>query len=84
VTWKQEIQLRDLDLNQSIEITCNYCNRTYYEQPSILLKQGDSMRYVYLNEIEKRLFCRYRGCNGSVKIALINDTETEGFSGGLP
>ena len=51
MTWKQEIQLRDLDLNQSIEITCNYCNRTYYERPSILLKQGDSMRYVYLNEI---------------------------------
>ena len=84
MTWKQEIQLRDLDLNQSIEITCNYCNRTYYEQPSILLKQGDSMRYAYLNEIEKRLFCKYRGCNGPVKIALINNTETEGFSGGLP
>jgi len=84
VTWKHEIQLRDLDLHQLIEITCIHCNRTYYEKPSVLLKQSNSMRYIYLNEIEKRLFCKYRRCNGPVRITLINNTETEGFSGGLP
>ena len=84
MTWKHEIQLRDLDAQQSIEVTCRRCGRTYYEQASALLKQGDAMHYVYLNEMEKRLACKYRGCHGPVRITLMDNTETEGFVGGLP
>jgi hypothetical protein len=84
VTWKDELQLRDLDAQQSIEVTCRRCARTYYEQASALLEQGDAMRYVYLDEMEKRLACKYRGCLGPVRITLMDNTETEGFVGGLP
>jgi hypothetical protein len=84
VTWKDELQLRDLDADQSIEVTCRRCARTYYEQASALLEQGDTMRYVYLDEMEKRLACKYRGCQGPVRITLMDNTETEGFVGGLP
>lgn len=84
MTWKHEIQLRDLDAHQSIEITCRQCGQTYYEQASALLKRGDTMRYAYLNEMEKRLTCKYRGCRGPVRITLMDNTETGGFVGGLP
>lgn len=84
MTWKDEIQLRDLDPDQSIEVTCRRCARTYYKQASALLEQGDTMRYAYLAEVEKRLACTYRGCHGAVRIALMDDAETEGFVGGLP
>lgn len=84
MTWKHEIQLRDLDPLQSIEITCRRCGLTYYEPASALLEQGEAMRYAFLNEIEKRLACKGRGCHGPVRIALMDSTETEGFVGGLP
>ena len=84
MTWKHEIQLRDLDAEQSIEVTCRRCARTYYEQASALLELGDAMGYAYLNEIEKRLACKDRGCRGPVRIALMDNTETGGFVGGLP
>ncbi len=84
MTWKHEIQLCDLDAHQSIEITCRQCGQTYYEQASALLKRGDTMRYAYLNEMEKRLTCKYRGCHGPVRITLMDNTETSGFVGGLP
>ena len=84
MTWKHEIQLRDLENNQSIEIICRSCSRTYYEQTSTLLKQDKTTHYTYLNEVEKLLHCKYRGCHGSVKIVLTSNIETEGFVGGLP
>ncbi len=84
MTWKHEIQLRDLDPHQSIEVTCRRCARTYYEQASALLERGDAMRYAYLNEVEARLACKSRGCHGPVRIALMDNAETGGFVGGLP
>ena len=84
MTWKHEIQLRDLDAQQSIEVTCRRCGRTYYEQASALLKHGDMEGYLYLNEVEIRLACKHHGCHGPVRITLMDNTETEGFVGGLP
>ncbi len=84
MTWKHEIQLRDLDPLQSIEVACRRCGLTCYEQVSALLEQDEAMRYAYLNELEKRLACKARGCHGPVRISLVDSTETEGFVGGLP
>ncbi len=81
MTWKHEIQLRDLDGDQAIEVTCRRCGQTYYEQVSNLLGLG---KMSYLDEVEKRLACKRRGCRGPVRIALMDSAETDGFVGGLP
>ena len=81
MTWKDEIQLRDLDGDQSIEVTCRRCGQTYYEPVSALLGLGEMS---YLDEVEKRLVCVRRGCRGQVRIALDGGAATDGFVGGLP
>jgi hypothetical protein len=81
VSWKQEIQLRDLDADQSIEVTCHRCGQTYYRQVSELLGLGKTS---YLDEVEKRLACKQRGCRGGVRLSLMDNAETDGFVGGLP
>lgn len=81
MSWKHEIQLRDLDGDRSIEVTCRLCGHTHYEQVSSLLALGEMS---YLDEVEMRLACKRRGCRGSVRLALMGTAETDGFVGGLP
>jgi len=81
VTWKHEIQLRDLEAGQSIEVTCRQCGHTYYRQVSELFALG---KMLYLNEVERRLACKRRGCHGQVRISLVDGAETDGFVGGMP
>jgi len=83
VTWKHNIQLRDLNDDQPLEATCKICGFVRYEVPSVLLLDDD-LRDAYLNEVEVVLRCNARGCNGCVRIAIATDAETEGFMGGLP
>ena len=82
MSWKKNLQLRDLDENQPIEVTCHKCGHSHYEQPLDLLKKQD-LKYAYLDEVEASLSCKQRGCHGTVRIALSSDRETEGFMGGL-
>jgi hypothetical protein len=81
VSWKHEIQLRDLAADQSIEIACRQCGQTYYRQVSELLDLG---KMSYLDEVEKRLTCQRRGCRGRVCVSLMDSAETDGFVGGMP
>ena len=84
MSWKDEIQLRDLEPGQSIELTCRRCARSRYELAGDLLRQDAAMRYLYLGELEARLACTYRGCRGQVRLSLMDKAETDGFVGGLP
>lgn len=81
MSWKHEVQLRDLDADRSIEVTCRRCGHSYYRQVSELLEWG---KMSYLDEVEKRLACQGRGCHGAVRISLMDNAETDGFVGGLP
>ena len=81
MSWKHEVQLRDLDAQQAIEVTCRRCGQSYYRQVSELLEWG---KMSYLDEVENRLACKGRGCHGPVRIALMDNAETDGFVGGLP
>ena len=81
MTWKHEIQLRDLEDDQSIEIACRRCAQSYYRQAWELRGLGDMS---YLDEVEARLTCKRRGCGGGVRISLMDNAETDGFVGGLP
>ena len=42
MSWKHEIQLRDLDKDQAVEVLCRRCNDAYYERVSDLL-DGEGM-----------------------------------------
>ncbi len=88
MSWKHEIQLRDLDGNQAIEVLCRRCNDAHYERVSTLLEAAAEAAtmtpFTYLDEVEARLTCNRWGCNGPVTISLAGNAETSAFVGGLP
>jgi hypothetical protein len=84
MSWKHEIQLRDLDGEQAIEVLCRRCNDAYYERVSELLEAAGLTPFSYLDEVERRLACKRWGCKGAVTISLADSAETSAFVGGLP
>lgn len=82
MNWKTNIQLTDLDDTQRLEVTCKVCGHSRYESPHMLVaKYG--LEFAYVDEVERLLICHARDCNGSVRVALSHQGETEGFVGGL-
>ena len=84
MSWKHEIQLRDLDGDQSIEVLCRRCNDAYYERVSELRGKAGLTPFSYLDEVERRLACKRWGCAGPVTVGLAGNAETSAFVGGLP
>ena len=86
MSWKEELQLRDLDGEQSIEVLCRRCGDARYERVAEL-RDSAAMGltpFSYLDEVEQRLICNHWGCPGPVTIALADNAETSAFVGGLP
>ena len=85
MSWKSDLQLRDLDEAQAIEVLCRRCNDAYYEQAASLLEAAAALTPdTYLDEVEAHLTCKRWGCAGPVTISLTDSAETSGFVGGLP
>ena len=85
MSWKREIQLRDLDGGQAIEVLCRKCHDARYERVADLLEAADAMTPdTYLDEVEAHLTCQRWGCDGAVTISLADNVETSAFVGGLP
>ncbi len=82
MNWKTNIQLRDLEGGQRLELTCHHCGIVSFK-PVTELKTVKALDYAYLDEVEAFLRCTQRGCHGTVRLAVEVDAETEGFSGGL-
>ena len=80
--WKRELQLSDCDPDASIEITCRVCGLMRYETVAALIANLKS-RQLCLDQVEQRLRCRARACDGNVRIALAHDDRSEGFVGGM-
>ena len=80
--WKSGLQLRDLAPETEVEITCRQCRLMRYEPVSVIVEQLKSDQ-LCLDQVETRLRCRARGCNGAVRIALLHDDLSEGFVGGM-
>ena len=61
MSWKQEIQLRDLDGDQSIEVLCRRCGDARYERVAALLEAAAAglTPFSYLDETERRLSCNH-------------------------
>ncbi len=96
MSWKQELQLRDLDGSQAIEVLCRKCHHAHYERVADLLEaaaegaeeaEGAAKAmtpFTYLDEVEALLACHRWGCTGPVTISLADNAETSAFVGGLP
>ena len=83
MSWKTEFRLADMDARDRIEVTCRKCGHTYYETMG-QLQARPGMKHFYLDEVERALVCANRFCRAPLmRIALVHDGKTEGFTGGL-
>lgn len=81
-SWKETLQLRDLDPDQRMELTCRHCGHVRYLTSSEVAAHGGRAT-LYLDEVERRARCRMRGCKGQMRLALPRAGDTSGFVGGL-
>lgn len=82
MTWKHELQLRDIAIDQPLEVQCRSCGHGRHEWPEELL-QNPEWAHLYLDEVEERLKCAKRGCKGKVRLSLAKPGDTEAFIGGM-
>ena len=81
-SWKQNVQVRDLDADQKPEITCKTCRHVHYLTRDIICRSAER-EFLYLDEIERETICRARGCSGAVRLAMVRKGDTSAFVGGL-
>ena len=82
MNWQTNLQVRDLDETQRLEMTCKSCGHVHYLTKHLLTKSLER-EFLYLDEVERETICRARGCRGAVRLALVRSGETSGFVGGL-
>lgn len=81
-SWKENVQVRDLDPGQKLEITCKSCGHVHYLTRENIFT-SDEREFLYLDEIERETICRARGCRGAVRLAMLRSGDTSAFVGGL-
>lgn len=82
MSWLDAIQLRDLDADVRIELTCRTCGKVRFVTPAQLLALGD-FGHLWLSEVQARARCKQRGHKGAMRLALPHRGETKGFVGGI-
>ncbi len=82
MSWKDELQLRDLEPEQILEFTCKTCGHVHHYEAGVLQENRDRI-CVWLVEIEAAERCKSRGCNGRMRLAIYHDNANSGFVGGL-
>ncbi len=80
--WKSQIQVRDLDAGQKLEMTCRTCGHVHYLTKALICTSPER-EFLYLDEVEREAVCRARGCRGQVRLAMQSNSATSGFVGGL-
>ena len=82
MSWKRNIQARDLDVSDRILATCKSCGHIHYVTRASICVSPER-EFLYLDEVEAETTCRARGCRGSVRFEMTATEETSGFVGGL-
>jgi hypothetical protein len=81
-SWKENVQVRDLDAGDRLEMTCKVCGHVHYLTRAMVCSSPER-EFLYLDEIEKSATCRARGCRGAVRLAMAPRGDTSAFVGGL-
>ena len=81
-SWKDTLQLNDLDPAQRLELTCKACGHVHYLTAGTAITSPKHGRRT-LSEIERMSICKARGCRGRVRMALVRLGDASGFVGGL-
>ena len=82
MSWKDQLQVLDLDPDSQIELTCRRCGHLRYLTGATLVARKDALRLT-LSEVESRARCRQRGCSGAMRLAMPHEGDTMGFVGGI-
>lgn len=82
MSWQDAMQLRDLDPNARMELTCKRCGKVRFLTPAEILARGDYRR-LWLSEVQARARCQQRGCGGGMRLALPASGAAKGFVGGI-
>jgi hypothetical protein len=82
VSWQDAIQLRDLEIDARLELTCRECGKVRFVTVGELLALGD-FGHLWLSEVQERARCRQRGCRSPMRLAMPNRGDTKGFVGGI-
>lgn len=82
MSWKSNIQVRDLDPSERITATCKIC-RNIQHMTKAMICISPEREFLYLDELEAETICRARGCRGAVRLEMSAPEETSGFTGGL-
>lgn len=82
MSWKDRIQVCDLEPDDRLELTCRKCGHLrYLTGTELLARRGVS--HLTLAQVELRARCRQRGCQGLMRLAMPHQGETVGFVGGI-
>lgn len=81
-SWKEHVQVRDLDPAQRLEVTCKNCGHVHYLTREMICVSPER-EFLYLDEVERQTMCRARGCRGAVRLAMVRKGDTSAFVGGL-
>lgn len=82
-SWKESIQVRDLDPGQRLEMTCTTCGHVHYLTRELICRPSPEREFLYLDEIERETICKARGCRGAVRLAMTRGGDSSAFIGGL-
>ncbi len=84
MSWMDDMRLRDLDDRYVLECICLKCGHEWLQTPLQLLLKVDH-RDVTLAEVKADLACKRPHCrNIGVRLALVANSDTSGFVGGMP
>jgi len=95
MAYKRNLQLKDLDSGETLELTCNSCGYVRFIQAPHTLTHplnGKDITHLYLDEFEGKARCAAassmalaaRRCGGTIRLLVIDPADKpEPFSAGM-
>lgn len=82
MNWKTDLRAADIGDDVKLELTCRRCGAVRLLAPEAILSRRDG-KHLFLDQVEARARCKQRGCNGTMRLAMIRKGEANGFIGGI-